>query len=477
MLHLWTAVVLMSTVFLYLVHLKNLRRSDAQITSRQQEVSAPTFLFPTDVKGINTGHSEVAERGESGYNRFVLGLNYWEQFNMATANFFKLVCLASQWSAKAVRPLTYNSRLYGLTHFKPDDNVHVRSPAISLDVIYDCKKLNSVLNRHGLPHLATLDDFLALSTRGLIVLHFIPEKLAHELPVFMEEAPFKESNIVDCGLQLKEYSAALLTALSAENAQGPPFYIDKYFCVNMSHITTAESLAADIGITGTSNLSVIVFNWRGTSDKVFVHSSARGHHLNNRIMMANVCSDEVFLTYENLITHSDAVTIATKQFLERLNLNDYLAVHFRSEKLGIREPRFPGSTMKCFRETINVYNSILRTHSPRPSSLFLYDFGPYSSDTCKNCKGGNAMKRLFKQEGIEAVHFDPLLVGAINDSGFVAAVEMNMLASAKYLVLCGGGAFQNQAAMRFLKNSAEMGKQRLFQVCVDDTGTRKTMKN
>ena len=51
--------------------------------------------------------------------RFILGLNYWEQFTMATGNLLSLVCLGEQWNATTVQPFTFNSRLYGLQNFKP----------------------------------------------------------------------------------------------------------------------------------------------------------------------------------------------------------------------------------------------------------------------------------------------------------------------------------------------------------------------
>ena len=73
----------------------------------------------------------------SSEQRFVLGLNFWEQMNMATVNFFKLCCLASKWNATTVKPFTYNSRFYGLRKFKADDYVNNSLPAKELDLLYN----------------------------------------------------------------------------------------------------------------------------------------------------------------------------------------------------------------------------------------------------------------------------------------------------------------------------------------------------
>lgn len=70
---------------------------------------------------INTMISDVSPDGQCSdciNNRFILGLNYWEQLTMATFNLFQLVCLADSWNASVVQPFTLNSRLYGLKTFK-----------------------------------------------------------------------------------------------------------------------------------------------------------------------------------------------------------------------------------------------------------------------------------------------------------------------------------------------------------------------
>ncbi len=54
-------------------------------------------------------------------SRYILSLNYWEQFTMATVNLFGLVCLGKLWNATTVQPFTFNSRLYGLRNFKPGE--------------------------------------------------------------------------------------------------------------------------------------------------------------------------------------------------------------------------------------------------------------------------------------------------------------------------------------------------------------------
>lgn len=55
-------------------------------------------------------------------NRFIIGINYWEQLTMAMINMYRLVCLGERWNASVVQPFTLDSRLYGLRNFKAGKN-------------------------------------------------------------------------------------------------------------------------------------------------------------------------------------------------------------------------------------------------------------------------------------------------------------------------------------------------------------------
>ena len=197
-----------------------------------------------------------------------------------------------------MQPFTLNSRLYGLKYFKPDDK-NMDNPSIpeDLNLIYDVASLNSMLNRHRLPSFAGFRDFLHHAERDLIVIHFVAEKEAHELPVMTGQVgkflceSFKKDSIVDCKNILVDFPRRISDALTLETneARVAPFHVAKYFCVNMSHLTTPEQLASRIGFDAAESLSILIVNWRGTSDKKFISSSAMGQHLNNRVLMANSC--------------------------------------------------------------------------------------------------------------------------------------------------------------------------------------------
>ena len=78
------------------------------------------------------------------------------------------------------------------------------------------------------------------------------------------------------------------------------------------------------------------------------------------------------------------------------------------------------------------------------------------------------------------MHFSPAKYDAVEDSGLVAAVEMETLAAADHLILIGGGAFQKQLGIKFRNKEphikGKQSKHRVHMVCWDDLGKVKPFR-
>ena len=433
-------------------------------------------------------------RQESGRHRYVLAMNYWEQFNMAVRNYYNLACLAAHWDANTVLPFTHNSRLYGLDDVKLDEYFNATTSAHELDLIFNIRSLDSVLRQKGLPAVRTLRDMLLHGSRRVVFLHFIAEKFTREYKIrswetvsFLKRA-FKSSGIVDCSTQpeLLELSHHITSKLNEQagkiHAQRrKTFRMDQYYCVSMNHSTSPVELAARLGFSRDKNLSVVVINWRGTNKDPMMRVSAKGTHLNNRILMTNICS--LSNTVHVPINFSRSVVDTSHRFLQQMHLrrNRYVAVHIRSEKMYLRQGRFPGLVSSCVKEALHTVGGLLRresSQSPLPV-IYFYDLGQYGSETCKNCKVIGQVKDILRKNGIAITHFDPELYNVTDDSGFVAAVEMETIARARHLILVGGGAFQNQAALRYGGYRSNLrdgsGKSELVWVCESDAQAAELM--
>lgn len=349
-----------------------------------------------------------------------------------------------------------------------------------MSLIYDTTELNLLLRRHRLPPLTTFQKFLELATRQVIVIHYIPLNEAHEIKVMTSKngswirSAMKSDSVVDCSSYLQGYKAQLARNLNRElqaaSIAGTKFTIVKYVCVNASILTTPQELAAKVGIPSSGGTSVIVVNWRGTSKNPIITNSAKGAHPNKRILMAHVCrTGNISALTSKVLPYSPSVTKMANSYGNSIGLRTgqkFIAVHLRSEKIGLRETRFPNALQTCIKKLMAVRTRLVNAHPTMPV-IDMTDFGPYSSDTCKTCWSAKMAWKMYEKSGIKLVQFDPAHFNATVDRGFASAVDMELLASASYLVLCGGGSFQNQAALRFLKNGKP--NDRLSQVCTTDS--------
>ena len=372
--------------------------------------------------------------------------------------------------------------------FHTDEKVNKPQSAHDLDLVYDVEKLNSLLVRHNLPQLIKFSEFLRHSSRQLIVIHYIPLSEAHELKVMTKSngslirSALKRDSVVDCAPYLEGYRERLMRSLNEElqaaSLRGPLFNVVKYVCVNMSVLTTPPKLGAKVGIPSEENASVIVVNWRGASKNAVITNSAKGAHVNKKVSMAEVCrKSNVSGLISGALPHSKLVSQTAREFMRSIGLKpgqEFIAIHLRSEKIGLRETRFPHALNACISKLIAVRRELTKMH-PNLTVVDMTDFGPYSSDTCKTCWSATDARNRYKKLGIKPIHFNPAHFNVPVDRGFASVVDVELLASSSYLVLCGGGAFQHQTALRFINSGKN--NDRLIQVCTTDGSVGAELKN
>ena len=372
-----------------------------------------------------------------------------------------------------------------------DDNINQSKPSHPLDLIYDMNSFNKVLLQKKLSSLAEFDDFLQYSSRNVVLIHYISLREVHELTVMKGDIGeriaegFREDSIVDCREHLSGYRIMLEEAINSEVSEQlhismGKFHIIKYWCVNMSVFSTPEASAEKMEFASDEDATIIVVNWRGLGNKQVIKGSVKGTHKNNRVAMLKICEPHTFTDPSKLIAYSPLIEQTAQKFAATLNLKErekLAVVHLRSEKLGLREPRMPGVTTVCFRKLMRMAHDLAMRH---PSTRFVYitDYGPYSSDTCRRCRGSKDVKKFLQRRNITPLHFEPSHFNITNDTGLAAAVESQFISSANFLFLCGGGGYQNQIATRFLmlkhrqsKLARTEGNGRqleIFRVCSDD---------
>ena len=393
---------------------------------------------------------------------------------MALRNLYSLVRLVSEWNGVVVRPFASNSRLFGLPHLRANENWSTNMTSHPLSLLLDCKHLDNLACQHGFKPFFDFTQFLNYASRELVILHFIFLKESREYHVSkgMDGSKLllslKRNFIIECSDNgnIKKLKNDILESVNQEaTTYGvAKFKIANYYCINGIVETTADQVARQTGLLN-RNISVIILNWRGVQSGGTIASSALGRHKVQR-QFIKLTGNPISKTH--IFYPSEHVLRNTTHFVHDLvKGNQFIGIHIRSEKLGQRALRIPQLIASCLKETFDLKDS-METDLP---TVVITDYGPFGSDSCRNCRGARAVKNIFQQNGISPSLFDPLFYGAPSDTGFVSLVEMNTLLQSRYLILVGGGAYQKQMASRVADSThsehAVLVKEVYF-VCWDD---------
>ncbi len=449
-------------IFIYLLNCNEDKFSYNQIQS--------PGLFANKLTGGRG--KNVSTCNESRSTRYFVALNYWEQMNMALQNMYSLTRLVNVWNGVLVHPFTSNSRLFGLPHLRANENWSMNVSAFLLSWLFDLENLNYLSCIDGFKTLCEFDRFIKHANRDVIILHFIFPKEAREFAVTQGavgnelKIKLQHNNTFECSNYptitfIKEDIMKSLNREALSHSTGE-FRLFKYWCINAILKTTPEDMAERMGLLH-NDKTVLILNWRGLRTSLSPFQSAKGLHIAQRqfITLPDTANNHVKKIYHP----SDNIRVMSSQFVQTVTQggNGFIAVHIRSEKLGQRGARIPNYINTCIDKATELKNDIIKTLSGSISTLFFTDYGPFGSDSCRNCKGAKIVQSLFHQYGIKPTSFDPVEYGIPSDSGYVSLVEMNALTQSQYLILVGGGAYQRQTTMQIGDNV-----RKVYSVCWDD---------
>lgn len=421
-----------------------------------------SYIPDRDVKLCNSSN---------GGRKYVIGLSYWEQINMAMRNMFQLVIVANDWGSRVVEPYTINSRLFGLKHLvitKDTAVVHNDVP-LSLRELLDIDKLNAIICNHGLSQLAPMQEFIERSSEEVIVVHFIhhinnpndlniPDDIKTHLTT-----QFSNSPVVDCRSLLQQYLQRISNVLQLETEGKRDHMITQYYCVDATKLISTNDLAKMIGIADMEEFTVIVVDWHGYSKKSMVYNSAHGPHINKRATLRASYNGPSFT--DVTLPHSQRVINASEKYLLYAKITTpFIAIHIRSEKIGHVQLTHKGFVLHCINNMLAITEELKKQHSIS-SVVICIDAGETGSDSCANCRGGSETLQILRNRGLDVTHFNPSVIGEIHDNGLIALVEMNILSHGDHLIVVGGGSYQNQTEQNFINYHSISYTTKIHHVC------------
>ena len=409
---------------------------------------------PTYISGLLVNYRIVGDSKDSSdtlSGKFVLVVEYGEQFNNAIENLFALAQLARDLNAVVVQPFTSNSRLYGLPNeTKP------KKRRIPLDDVLDINRLNDILlTTYSFQPMVTFQEYIQTSSRQLVFVHIVdpyavdnimPETSQMQLPKTLT----KKGSVINCNnVSLSKIAAnKTLEILTQETVKKglSNFRISQVVCLYAAYPTTPVKIRNAITmICPTCDTASIIFSyWKG------VISQAKD--LTKPVPIPSLCLPNI--TFQRFIFEaypfSETIkTMANKFVTDTVGKSPFIVVHVRSEKIGYSKKQQILTFDECLNKTLNLRDKILKKHSGL-QVIYVTDYGKYGSDTCHNCTGEKLTRHAFHEMGIKPVYFDPVTYNSLNDSGFVAGVELSAMSQATYLILLAGGYFQVSNCIRII---------------------------
>ena len=261
-----------------------------------------------------------------------------------------------------------------------------------------------------------------------------------------------------------------MASLNTKLRKNQWFSANNCFCINASHPIDLDLLAQRCGLSYDRSYTVVMNNWRGITGRNELQSTPKRSTNNFRMLVPEFDSTRVYHPARDVYPYNSNVRSYAVEFRQDLvKSSDFVAIHVRGEKLGLREERIPGYFKSCLQKAL----TILRTELIKPNTTVMF-FSDSNSITChSSCRGARLVAKVFEQEQINQVQFDPYKYGSyISDKGFVAVVEQSLAAMAKDLILVGGGTFQAQLRTRF-KSQSLSGKS--YAICWEDSVKVKVM--
>lgn len=464
-------LILLACIFYFF---QTLEVSILEVNPNREDHKRDEVMITKNVEDLYSPKKLVNSCSKSS-RRFVIGLSYWEQLNMAMRNMLQLVVVANDWGSRLVEPYTLNSRLFGLRNFviKKGPSMSHNRVALPLRELFDVDQLNNIICTRGLPHLTPMQEFINISVELVIVVHFVYSlDTPNDLNVPADIKPhittqFNSRSVVDCGQLLEQYSNRFTHLLRQEsNGTKRNFVIKKYYCVDGSKLISTKRLAEMLAISDLEEFTVIVVDWHGYSKKLMIYNSAKGPHANNRASLIASYNGPSFAAIT--LPHSQRVINAAERYSHHSNLiTPYIAVHIRSEKIGhAHRIHHGGYLASCMKEMMGLTEQLKRQYNIA-NVIICTDVGEAGSDSCVNCHGGSQTLKILRAHDLKVTHFDPTTVGEIHDSGLIGLVEMNILGRGHHLIAVGGGSFQNQTEQNFIHyHSISNYDTRIHEICV-----------
>ena len=353
----------------------------------------------------------VSNRSSSQSRQFAVAVHISEQMTMAMSHTYQLARMATEWGARAVLPFIQGDHLSGL----PTEHT------VSLNLLYNLSKFKDLSENYSILPFVNFDTFMKQSDRVNVYFFYIYYfNQGGEGPVIEKCSTERERD---------EYLQSMnLLNDQANKRQLPEFIITNDHCCRVlaSKPVMPEDFIVGCTISMNRSFTILINNWRGyspTEKKDF------------RIFAPNYLNRFNVPHYD--LPYSKHLLDSTKKFTWSLtNGNDFIGVHIRAQKLLIRHNEDSNfHDTECIIEVLEKVHEISKIYPTIKYIVYIADsfITEYSSIL----------------QNITVSRFIPAKFEDVDNGAFTAQVEQNFLSTARVLIMCGGGSFEQSILLRY----------------------------
>ena len=341
--------------------------------------------------------------------KIIFVFEWYEHLTMASNNLIRLTALAAYKGRQVVVPFVKNSYFTGTAASEK-----------TLALYYNLTTLNNTLRSHGHGTLISWEGFQDVCRGRLDVL------------VYFDYSNLKATT---------NYSLATPFFPCSDRHEHTfrGFKVGTTICMNVFALNSVQRFENEV-LKGLP--CVGIFKWKGTGDSI--HSVRAQFDIES--VVGNVLS-----FYNMSVSFSSKLLQIAKDFVAK-NLGPFfLSAHIRTGKMLVKGKNL-SDIKECISNLKTHVQSIMIARKQRfaPIPVFLAsDFAQFGSGSSRVKSVRKHAKSLMEiLLPLKPIIFQPSEF-QLADRGAVAIVEMNILASAKRLVVIGGGSFQSWVISQF----------------------------
>ena len=344
--------------------------------------------------------------------KIIIAFHYWEQLTMATNNLLHLTAFAAHGGRQVVVPFVKDSRFRGIASngFK------------TLALYFNVTALNDTLRSRGHATFISWEGFQDVCKGRLDVMVQFDYTDLNNSTTYSLATPF-----VPC---MKD----------RQSNKFRDFKVKTRICMNVFALDSVVRFESEVV---KRSPCVEIFGWRGSNTK---RDNRANFNLSS--VVGNVMSyNDIGGFFNSRLIHR------AQEFIAHNLGPHFISVHIRTEYI-LKSGSNLSLIKICISRLRAQVQSIMRA-SAVPIPVFVAaDFNESgSSSTLIKQPRENAQSLMEILHPLKPITFQPAEYKLV-DRGAVAIVEMNILASGKYLVLLGKGHFQSWVENQFLKRNS-----------------------